>query len=99
MAVSDKTETKLLFIFQMHPECRSSRLSGKLGRTISIEATALNDYFTPGSRVHLLKTDIQGYELHALRGASVSWPITRTSCFFLNFGHTVFARPALPRTN
>ena len=38
-------------------------------RTVSIDVLALDDYFKPGQRVDLVKMDIQGYELHALRGA------------------------------
>jgi FkbM family methyltransferase len=39
-------------------------------RIVPIDIIALDDYFKPGQRVHLIKMDIQGYELHALRGAS-----------------------------
>ena len=37
---------------------------------VPIDIIALDDYFSPGQRVDLIKMDIQGYELHALRGAN-----------------------------
>ena len=40
-----------------------------LRRVVPIEMIALDDYFKAGQRVDLVKMDIQGYELHALRGA------------------------------
>lgn len=39
-------------------------------RSMPIDIIALDDYFKPGERVDLIKIDIQGYELHALRGAN-----------------------------
>jgi hypothetical protein len=38
--------------------------------TVPIDIIALDDYFKLGQRVDLIKMDIQGYELHGLRGAS-----------------------------
>jgi hypothetical protein len=38
--------------------------------TVPIDVIALDDYLTPGDRVDLIKLDVQGYELHALRGTN-----------------------------
>jgi FkbM family methyltransferase len=39
-------------------------------RAVPIDIVALDDYFKPGQRVDLIKMDIQGHELHALRGTN-----------------------------
>jgi FkbM family methyltransferase len=39
-------------------------------RSVPVDIVALDDYFKRGERVDLIKMDIQGYELHALRGAN-----------------------------
>jgi FkbM family methyltransferase len=38
-------------------------------RALPTQMVALDDYFKPSQRVDLIKMDIQGYEVHALRGA------------------------------
>jgi FkbM family methyltransferase len=71
LAVSDRTENKLLYVSEdLNVDHRAYPTKGESRQTISIQATALDDYFQPDSRVDLVKVDIQGYELHALRGAT-----------------------------
>ena len=71
MAVSNKTENKLLYISEdLNVDHRAYPTEGEPRQTISVKATALDDYFEPGSRIDLFKLDIQGYELHALHGAA-----------------------------
>jgi FkbM family methyltransferase len=48
---------------------RTYAASGNARRAVPIQMVALDDYFKPGHRVDLIKMDIQGYELHASRGA------------------------------
>ncbi len=70
LAVSDKTGKSLLYVSDdLNVDHRAYPTDGESRRTITIQSTSLDDYFKPGERVDLIKMDIQGYELHALRGA------------------------------
>ena len=55
---------------KLNVDHRTYTTEGDSRRTVSIDIMALDDYFKPGQRVDLVKMDIQGYELHALRGAN-----------------------------
>ena len=71
IAVSDKTEDSLLYISEeLNVDHRAYPIEGETRRTVSIRSTRLDDYFKPGERVDLIKMDLQGFELHALRGAN-----------------------------
>jgi FkbM family methyltransferase len=70
LALSDKTGDSLLYLSQhLNVDHRAYPTEGKTRRSVSIRSITLDDYFKPGERVDLIKMDIQGYELHALRGA------------------------------
>jgi FkbM family methyltransferase len=62
-------ECKLYISDKLNVDHRAYKADGDSRRAVSIEMVALDDYFKPGQRVDLIKMDIQGYELHALRGA------------------------------
>jgi FkbM family methyltransferase len=69
-AVGERSgECKLYVSDKLNVDHRTYRVDSDSRRAISIEMVALDDYFKDGQRVDLIKMDIQGYELHALRGA------------------------------
>ena len=70
LALSDRAGDSLLYISEeLNVDHRAYPTEGETRRTVSIRSTTLDDYFKPGERVGLIKMDLQGYELHALRGA------------------------------
>ena len=60
---------KLYVSDKLNVDHRTYSTEGDSRRAVPIDIIALDDYFKPGHRVDLIKMDIQGYELYALRGA------------------------------
>ena len=70
-AVSNKTGESLLYISkELNVGHRVYLKEGETQRTLSIRSTRFDDYFKSGEHVDLIKMDLQGFELHALKGAN-----------------------------
>ena len=69
-AVGERSgKCKLYISDELNVDHRAYKADGDSRRAVPAEMVALDDYFKSGQRVDLVKMDIQGYELHALRGA------------------------------
>jgi FkbM family methyltransferase len=70
-AVGECSGTSKLYVSDnLNVDHRTYPTEGESRRSVPVDIVALDDYFKPGERVDLIKMDIQGYEIHALRGAN-----------------------------
>ena len=70
-ALGERSGQSELYISDtLNVDHRVYKTGGDSRRAVPSEMIALDDYFKQGQRIDLIKMDIQGYELHALRGAT-----------------------------
>ena len=70
-AVGECSERSKLYVSdKLNVDHRTYATKGDSRCAVAIDIIALDDYFRPGQRVDLIKMDVQGYELHALRGGN-----------------------------
>ena len=69
-AIGERSGECTLYVSDtLNVDHRAYKADGDSRRAVPTQMIALDDYFKAGQRVDLIKMDIQGYELHALRGA------------------------------
>jgi len=69
-AVGERSGTSQLYLSEnLNVDHRTYQPEGGSRDTVPVDVIALDDYFRSANRVDLIKLDVQGYELHALRGA------------------------------
>ena len=70
LALSDRTGESALYVsHNLNVDHRAYPTANESRKIVAIRSIRLDDYFPAGTRVDFIKMDIQGFELHALRGA------------------------------
>lgn len=71
LAVGDLSGSTILYLSRdLNVDHRTYPTENESREERTIHSVRLDEYFRPGERVDFIKLDIQGFELHALRGAA-----------------------------